>query len=124
LPNQKRLKFFDKDVIEWKDECALESFYKTLLSLRKKNPALSTIPEAECFFVKTSADQQVLAFSRRRDSNQIVVLLNLSAMTIEGLLLDENVSGKMKEVFTGMQVDFSKDRSFQLKGWEYCIYTK
>jgi len=124
LPNQKRLKFFDKDVIEWKDECALESFYKTLLSLRKKNPALNTIPEAECFFVKTSADQQVLAFSRRKDSNQIVVLLNLSAMTIEGLLLDENVSGKMKEVFTGMQVDFSKDRSFQLKGWEYCIYTK
>ena len=124
LPNQKRLKFFDKDLIEWKEECALEPFYKTLLSLRKKNAALSAMPEAECFLVKTTAEQQVLAFMRRREANQTLVLLNLSAMNIEGFISEETVTAKMKEVFTNKQVDFSKDKSFQLKPWDYSVYVK
>ena len=124
LPNQKRLKFFDKDVIEWKEEFALEPFYKTLFSLRKKNAALSARPEAECFLVKTTAEQQVLAFMRKKDDNQILVLLNLSAVNIEGFILEESVTAKMKEVFSGKQVDFSKDKSFQLKAWDYAIYVK
>ena len=124
LPNQKRLKFFDKDVIEWKEEFALEPFYKTLFSLRKKNAALSARPEAECFLVKTTAEQQVLAFMRKKDDNQVLVLLNLSAVNIEGFILEESVTAKMKEVFSGKQVDFSKDKSFQLKAWDYAIYVK
>ena len=34
LPNLKRLKFFDKDCIEWNEPLKLENFYKTLLSLK------------------------------------------------------------------------------------------
>jgi len=124
LPNQKRLKFFDKDLIEWKEECALEPFYKTLLSLRKKNAALGARPEAECFLVKTTAEQQVLAFMRKKDDNQILVLLNLSAVNIEGFILEESVTEKMKEVFSSKQVDFSKDKSFKLNAWEYAVYVK
>ncbi|MEO5893401.1 MAG: alpha-amylase family glycosyl hydrolase, partial [Ferruginibacter sp.] len=40
LPNLKRLKFFEKDVIDWNGKYELHDFYKTLLSLRKTNPAL------------------------------------------------------------------------------------
>jgi glycosidase len=124
LPNQKRLKFFDKDVIEWKEECALESFYKFLLALRKKQPALGARPETESFLITTSSDQQVLAFITRKDANQVLVLLNLSSVNIEGALSDVNVSGKFKEVISGKQVDFSRDRSMQLKPWEYMIFVK
>ncbi|MEJ7671206.1 MAG: alpha-amylase family glycosyl hydrolase [Chitinophagaceae bacterium] len=38
LPNNKRLQFFDKDQIEWRQECELHDFYKTLLHLRKTIP--------------------------------------------------------------------------------------
>ncbi|MGB8193507.1 MAG: alpha-amylase family glycosyl hydrolase, partial [Chitinophagaceae bacterium] len=40
MPNFKRLKFFDKDPIEWQGEYLLHDFYKALLHLRKTNPAL------------------------------------------------------------------------------------
>ena len=40
LPNLKRLKFFDKDPIEWNGKYELHDFYRTLLQLRKRNPAL------------------------------------------------------------------------------------
>src|SRR6185436_95495 len=35
----KRLYFFDKDVIPWTGDYALHDFYKTLLTLRSTNPA-------------------------------------------------------------------------------------
>ena len=44
LPNMKRLKFFEKDAINWTGENAdnyrLHDFYKTLLNLHSNNPAL------------------------------------------------------------------------------------
>jgi len=124
MPNLKRLKFFDKDTIEWKDELSMEPFYKSLLKIRKKNPALSAAEDAECFFINTSADQQVLAFLRRKAVNEVVVLLNLSAVNIEGQITDKQVAGKFKDSFTSKSKDFSKDHSFQLGAWEYSVYEK
>jgi hypothetical protein len=42
LPNKKRLKFFDKDIIEWKAKPELHEFYKALLQLRTNNEAIGT----------------------------------------------------------------------------------
>ncbi|RZJ80325.1 MAG: hypothetical protein EOO47_07930, partial [Flavobacterium sp.] len=39
-PNLKRLAFFEKDHIDWSGEVALSDFYKTLLTIRKKNKSL------------------------------------------------------------------------------------
>ena len=40
LPNKKRLKFFDKDNIEWTGTYEMAPFYKTMLNLHAQNPAL------------------------------------------------------------------------------------
>jgi len=50
--------------------------------------------------------------------------LNLSAMNIEGQVTDKLVSGKFIDCFTSKPKDFSKERSFQLKAWDYLIYEK
>jgi glycosidase len=39
LPNNKRLLFFDKDLIEWNDKPSLHLFYSKLLHFRKEHPA-------------------------------------------------------------------------------------
>jgi hypothetical protein len=36
IPNMERLKFFDKDTIEWPQENDLHEFYKALLDLKKE----------------------------------------------------------------------------------------
>jgi hypothetical protein len=40
LPNLKRLKFFEKDEINWGSRNELHDFYKNLLHLHSRNPAL------------------------------------------------------------------------------------
>ena len=124
LPNPKRLKFFDKDPIEWKEELSLESFYKSILGVRKKNPALYAAEDTEAILLNTTADQQVLAFLRKKNANEVVVLLNLSAVNIDAQILEKQVTGKFKDSFTSKQKDFSKDRSFQLKAWDFAIFEK
>ena len=43
LPNQKRLQFFDKEIIEWNGDPSLHDFYKQILNLRKVVPAFKSI---------------------------------------------------------------------------------
>jgi alpha-amylase len=124
LPNQKRLKFFDKDPIEWKDELRMEAFYKNFLALRKKNPALSSDVDAQAKIVTTSADQQVLAYLRSKGKNEVLIFLNLSAVNIDAQINQGQVEGKFKEVITGKEQDFGKDGSFHLKAWEYAVFIK
>ena len=124
LPNQKRLKFFDKDPIEWKEECALDAFYRSILAIRKKNIAVTAAPDSEAILISTSADQQVLAFLRKKNKNEVLVLLNLSAVNIDGQVTDNMVEGKFKDSFSGKGKDFSKDRSFQLKPWDFLVFEK
>ncbi|HEX8313445.1 MAG TPA: alpha-amylase family glycosyl hydrolase, partial [Flavisolibacter sp.] len=76
LPNHKRLQFFEKDVIEWRSECELHTFYKTLFALKQTNPALST--DAELNVLMTDGNQQLLVFRRWKEKAEVVVAINFS----------------------------------------------
>jgi len=78
LPNKKRLKFFEKDTIEWTGKYELSDFYRDLLALRKNNPALRTgDPAASCEIID-GAGERVLAYKRQKGKNEVLVFLNLS----------------------------------------------
>ncbi|MBA3675462.1 MAG: DUF3459 domain-containing protein, partial [Chitinophagaceae bacterium] len=86
LPNYKRLQFFDKDEIEWKQEYELHNFYKTLLHLRKTSAALrggdiNTVTAK----IKTNHDDKIFVFTRKNGNDEVLVILNFSA---EKILLD------------------------------------
>ena len=126
LPNKKRIKFFDKDAISWTGTNELEEFYKTLLNLRTNNPALrSGDPLVQTFRIKTSDDKNVFAYLRKNGSKEVLVVLNLSGP--KGLrfdILDSNVTGIYKNVFSGAANDFTTEKSFEMQGWEYLVYEK
>ena len=126
LPNKKRIKFFDKDAISWTGTNELEEFYKTLLNLRTNNPALrSGDPLVQTFRIKTSDDKNVFAYLRKNGSKEVLVVLNLSGP--KGLrfdILDSNVTGIYKNVFSGAANDFTTGKSFEMQGWEYLVYEK
>src|SRR5439155_16722224 len=58
MPNHKRLKFFDKDPIEWTGSYELHDFYKTLFQFRFHHPAVHA--SGEVLRLSTSEDQHVL----------------------------------------------------------------
>ncbi len=125
LPNLKRLKFFDKDVIEWNGEYKMESFYKTLLNLRKSNQALRTDDEnAITIRLNTNVTNKVIAFLRKNNEREVLVLLNLSKEEVQVHLSNVQLSGTFTNVFNGFNIDFSSLKTLNMQPWAYLVYQK
>jgi glycosidase len=122
LPNIRRLKFFDKDVIEWKEEPALHQFYQTLLQERDQSNALKY---GSVEMLHTSENDKVLGFIRRHEDQEVLVLLNLSST--EKLKLElkhEILKGSFESLFSGIAYEFMEEMEFELEAWGYLIYIK
>ena len=125
LPNLKRLKFFEKDTIEWNGKYELRDFYKTLLNLRKTNPALRAgDPAAITTRIKTNEENNVLAWVRKNGDRQVVVVLNMSKYTFNCTLQTDELFGSYTNVFTKANHDFTTQKSFDLLPWAYLVFEK
>ena len=128
LPNKKRLKFFDKDFIEWDGQCALHGFFKTLLSLRKSNAALNAGDvEVVTYRLHTDANHFVFAFLRKnKQTNQeVLVVINLSEHVKHLVHIHaEELTGSFTNVFTRAVKDFTAEKHFALQPWEYLVYAR
>lgn len=126
LPNTKRLKFFDKDTIEWTGNNQLHDFYKTLLKLKANNPALrSGDPSVQTFRIKTSDPKNIFAWLRKNGNQEVLVVLNLSAnKDLHFEILDEQVKGVYNNAFSGAANDFTTEKSFEMQAWEFLVYEK
>ena len=126
LPNLKRLKFFEKDVIAWTSTNKLNDFYKVLLQLKTNNPALRNgDPAVQTFRIKTSDAKNIFAYLRKNGGKEVLVVLNLSGQKdLHFDILDSNVTGIYTNVFSGAANDFTTNKSFEMQGWEYLVYEK
>jgi glycosidase len=123
LPNLKRLEFFEKDVIEWNGKYELHEFYKTLLTLRKTNPALRTADDAvTTHMVNATANESLIAYLRKNGDHEVLVFLNMTRQDIEFTIEDEKINGIYLNVFTGNKIDLSIDNKLELKAWDYKVF--
>lgn len=101
LPNNKRLAFFEKDTIDWKENCSLHDFYKTLIQVKKTNPALEAIDSAVTTqLITDSNENNVLSFIRRKEMNEVLVLLNLKNELAIVKLINLPITGFYRDIFT------------------------
>jgi glycosidase len=125
LPNLKRLEFFEKDTIDWTEKFELHDFYKTLLKLRKENPALRAGDEESITVIlHTNCENNILAYLRKNGEQEVLVLLNFSSQLVEFSIIDEKLGGSFKDVFTKRNFDFTEIKSFELIPWAYKIFEK
>lgn len=118
--NKRRLKFFVKDTIAWNGNFEMAPFYKTLLTLRKKNPALSA--DAAFKRVASSDDAAVYAYLREKAGHKIAVILNLSGNPKKFTISDIAVTGEPLNVFMGVKENIDGEHQFSLGPWGYIIY--
>lgn len=123
LPNLKRLKFFDKDPIEWSGKNQLHEFYQVLNRLRKQHPAIDTAKDTQPVRIATNADDRALVFVRRYEQRHLLVLLNLSAQPLSLQLTDGEVNGVFINVFTHKTYAIAPRQTIELKAWEYLVLT-
>ena len=125
MPNLKRLQFFEKNAIDWKGEYALHDFYKTLLELRKRNPALRTNdPAVVTHFIITSADKSIMAYLRKNENDEILVLLNLCKEKTDFVIKDQLIDGSFMNVFSNTENYLTVGTSVEMQPWEFLVYEK
>ena len=123
LPNKKRLKFFDKDQIDWTDEIELHHFYKTLLTLKAGNPALRGGDiDVLTRIISHPDDHEVFSFLRKKGKSQVLVVLNCchSARDFEV----KQVQGVFRNVFGGPDIHFGVQNHVSLDAWGYLVFEK
>lgn len=125
IPNKKRLLFFDKDEIDWNQPSQLSDFYKTLLRLRKTNPALKGgIFGRKPTILSNTVPENILSFIRRYEQNEVLVLINFSAETRSVIVTGQTVAGSYKDAFNSSGPDFISGQPIRLNAWDYRVYTK
>jgi glycosidase len=120
LPNKKRLKFFVKDPIPWTGKYEMAPFYKTLLSLRKTNPALAS--DASYKRLPTSNDDAVLAYVREKAGRKAVMIFNMSKKGQKFTIKDSTITGEPMNVFMGVNEKVSDTHEFSIEPWGYIVY--
>ena len=105
LPNKKRLKFFEKDTIEWTGNNELHEFYRTLLALHSNNPAAAAgDTSVTTYRIKTNDDSRFFSYLRKKGNREVLVILNLSSETSTDFhFRDEKIRGVFWEVFTNSE---------------------
>ena len=122
--NEKALEFFERDPVDWKDY-PLTDFYRKLLNLKKSNAALWNGDFGGEFMpVKSSNDENVVAFTRSKDGQSVFVILNLSAKDQEITLNGNTYAGKYNELFSNAKATFIENHQLKLKPWDYRVYVK
>jgi alpha-amylase len=111
------ISFFYKDTIDF-TRLQRANFYKTLLDLRKRNPALA----ANASFKKlvTTNDGALYAFERAKDGNKILVIVNLSKEPQRLTWKDQPSEKEWNNVFAGNKEPV--DKGFGIEPWGYVVY--
>ena len=117
-PILRAIQFFEKDPMSFV-ELKREKFYKTLLALRKRNPALS----ADAAFKKiVVGDPTALyAYTREKAGHKVFVILNLSAREQTVSVKEKSLMGNSLNVFTGSKEPLSS-KSWNIEPWGYVVY--
>ncbi len=117
----KKLEFFKKDEVPWGDY-KYAPFYKTLFDLKHRNKALWNGEHGGPLVkVKTGNDENIYAFTREKDGDKVLVIINLSSKTQKGNI--GALPGNFSEVFSNTQKEFKAEEALELKPWEYFVYS-
>jgi alpha-amylase len=119
----KRLKFFERDPIEWK-ETDLREFYTKLVHLRTSHPALRHGIEGGSFVILKTNQKNVYAYRRVKDGNEVLTILNFSKKPLPVMLKDGETSGTYKDLFTGTDVEITQGKEMKLDPWGYMVLVK
>ncbi|MCB2378298.1 alpha-glucosidase C-terminal domain-containing protein [Hymenobacter sp. BT635] len=120
---KKRLKFFDKDPIEW-GNYPLENFYTKLLTLKKQHPALLNGDACSQFRALPVSDStSVFAFTRSKGAATVLVAVNVAAQPrkLRALTAPE---GSYRELFSGQMLRLASDTELALAPHGYVVYER
>ena len=114
------LSFFYKDEIKF-GKFQRAPLYTKLLSLRKSNAALAV--DAGYTKILTNDDDRFFAFTREKNGDRVLVVLNFSGKPGAITLKSFKQAGQGQEIFTGKSELIESSKPVNLPAWGYAVYT-
>lgn len=116
-PLNKRLEFFEKDDIGF-SKFEKNKFFKTLLSVKKRNKALGN-GSFSSPIIKIGDSEHIYAFMKEKDGDKIAVMVNLSNEK-QQIRLSKAVTG-LTNIFDGNKVEMGPGTIKSFDPWEYWV---
>ncbi len=118
----RRLEFFEKDQIDWKDNGNFEDFYKKLITMRRNNTALwAATKGADMERILTPNNPSVYAFVRKNETDKVLAIFNFGTEKVTFDLSSEIMEGEYVNVLTGENKTMSGAESMTMEPWEFLI---
>ena len=118
-PLKKRLSFFEKDTIPF-EKYELETFYKTLFDLKKKNKALWN-GEHGGLSRRVNTSDHVYAFIREKDGDTFIGVFNLSDKAQKTTL--QVPIDNMNIVYSDKTLSLDAGQNMNLGPWEFFLFS-
>jgi len=122
--NTRRLSFFEKDPIEWKQH-PLGHLYQKLFALKKENTALWNAHwGARMIHVPNSSPAKVLSFVRQNERDKVFAVLNFSNEPQTVIFTESLYHGRYIDYFGQEPVELRSSTELELQPWGYRIFVK
>lgn len=120
--NEKRLEFFEKDPIQWK-ESEIGELYKKLFALMKENTALwHGTDGARMVKVPNSSELEILSFVRQNKNDKVFAVFNFSDKEQNATFMDDLHLGNYTNYLTGETIEITAESAINLKPWGYRVF--
>lgn len=117
------LKFFDKDLIEWKEH-KNAALYKKLFALKHANQALWNGADGGVMVrVYNDRMNRVISFYREKNGDKVLPVFNFSDKTQTVQLQSKYFEGTYTDWFSGNQMQLKGDDVLTLPPWGYLVLT-
>lgn len=121
--NPKRLEFFEKDPIAWREH-RLNGLFTRLIALKSRNKALWNAPwGARMIGVVNSAPSKVFSFVRHKDGHRLFAIFNMSGEPQRVTFKDRLHHGRYRDFATGRAMTFDARSEERLAPWSYRVLT-
>ncbi len=119
--NRKRLAFFERDPIAWKDAPEAD-LYRRLIALKKRNTALWNGADGAVMEpVANSVPKQVFSFVRGNGKDKVLAVFNLSASTVDVTLNGPRHAGRYLDFNGGAETKLEDGATLSLPAWGWRV---
>lgn len=120
----KRLLFFEKDPIDWRDHPNALLFRK-LIALKHQTEALwNGAAGARMVSVVNSVPQKVFSFVRFGEEDGVFVVINFTSERQSADFTEALHFGKYEDYFSGEEVEFAEGAGLDLDPWAYRVFVR
>ena len=122
--NTKRLEFFEKDPIQWKEH-EIGDLYKKLFALLKSNTALWHAKwGATMIKIPNNHETEVLSFVRQNEKDKVFAVFNFSKNQKEITFKESLFEGDYTDFNSSEKVNLNQNTKLTLAPWSYKVFVK